>query len=160
MKTYIERFWEKVEIGEAGDCWEWTAYKTKKGYGRFQLSGSPERAHRVAWALTFGPVPDGLFVCHHCDNPGCVNPAHLFIGTNSDNQLDSVCKGRHKGWRGMRTSMEGTNNGQAKLIESDVLEIRRLAIETSLNNCEISKRFPVGEQQIGRIINRKRWKCI
>lgn len=92
--TLAERFWEKVE--KTDGCWLWTASLTNKGYGEFRLNEpSPILAHRVAYELAHGPIPPGLFVCHHCDNPPCVRPDHLFLGTQKDNAQDMVRKGRH-----------------------------------------------------------------
>lgn len=93
--TIIEepaRFWIRVD-GSAGDdaCWPWLGARDPKGYGQ---AGKRWRAHRVAMFLTNGPIPPGMFVCHHCDNPPCCNPAHLFIGTVTDNMRDCAAKGR------------------------------------------------------------------
>ena len=91
--TLENRFWSHVERGP--DCWEWTARRDKDDYGQFAISkGKSAVAHRVAYSLSVGDIPDGMFVCHTCDNPPCCNPEHLWIGTNQDNMDDMVRKNR------------------------------------------------------------------
>ena len=96
--TIEERFWSKVIKGSAGDCWHWTGAKLPKGYGKFSVGPRATRkiinAHRIAWELTNGPIPEGIWVLHDCDNPSCCNPMHLYLGTNTDNVRDKVSKGR------------------------------------------------------------------
>jgi hypothetical protein len=91
------KFWAKVR--KAAGCWEWIADRTAKGYGRKRWGSRVVLAHRLSWELANGPIPAGLSVCHHCDNPPCVRPSHLFLGTARENVRDMVQKGRRPGWR-------------------------------------------------------------
>ena len=93
--TLAERFWPKVDT--SGDCWLWRASVDRHGYGRISMGGRGAgytRAHRASWMIHHGPIPKGLMVLHSCDTPGCVNPAHLFLGTQRDNMDDALRKGR------------------------------------------------------------------
>jgi hypothetical protein len=90
----IERFWSKVDKRGEDECWEWKDHKDRGGYGKIWLSGRNVLAHRFAWVIANGKMPDGLFACHKCDNPACCNPNHLFAGTSQDNIDDRVRKGR------------------------------------------------------------------
>lgn len=93
-------FWQHVKVGDPSECWLWTGSKHKQGYGLY--GAGPRRAHRIAWTLIHGEIPPGLQVLHRCDNPPCVNPAHLFLGTDKDNHQDKAAKGRH--WQQKKTA--------------------------------------------------------
>lgn len=95
-KPLEQRFWEKVNrTNNPSECWNWVASKLKHGYGKISVSRSVWKlSHRISWEIAFGEIPDGLFVCHKCDNPSCVNPNHLFVGTAKQNTQDMISKGR------------------------------------------------------------------
>jgi len=122
-----ERFWEKVEKRGPDECWEWKAYREKTGYGQLQVGTyeTPDatRSHRIAWELTNGPIPDGLHVCHHCDNPPCCNPTHLFLGTHQDNMDDMLAKGRDS--KPPRVHVTGEQNGRSVYTNDQVGNFRR-----------------------------------
>jgi hypothetical protein len=90
-----EIFKRHADISDENNCWEWKAFKNAKGYGQTKIGGRSGKlilSHRLSWVINFGEIPEGLHVCHKCDNPSCVNPNHLFLGTNLDNIKDRVSK--------------------------------------------------------------------
>lgn len=137
---------EKVKSG----CWEWLGSERRRGrgYGQMKIAQKSYFAHRVSYEIFCGPIDDGKFVCHRCDNPKCVNPDHLFLGTHQDNVDDQVAKGRQ---------VKGTVNGRAKLTEDDVLAIR--AAEGVLQK-DLAAQFGISRQQVSNIRNGILWADI
>jgi hypothetical protein len=149
----IEAFWSKVDRTGGDDaCWEWMASKKADGYGWFRWERGMRLAHRVACHLTYGDIPDGLHVCHACDNPACCNPAHLWLGTNAENVKDKMRKGRHK-----NGDQRGEKHSRAKLTWSQVREIRRRYAAGGIMQKELAKEFNVGHAAISDIVNYKKW---
>lgn len=152
MKTVAERFWGKVEKSDG--CWEWQKCKTFFGYGLFRVDGKNVRAHRFSWGSINGAIPDGMCVLHHCDNPSCVNPDHLFIGTKKDNAQDRLSKGR-PGSPGPAIPLMGELHQNTNLTNKDVMEIRRLC--QTMTQRAIAKIYNITFQSVNLIVNRKRW---
>lgn len=98
---------QRISKNAENDCWEWRGAKSTNGYGMLSLGGDTWRAHRLMWAFVNGPIPAGNVICHHCDNPSCVNPAHLFVGTYSENLEDCFRKGRRRGILGGKSAKDG-----------------------------------------------------
>ena len=147
------RFWTKVAIGDQRQCWEWKACRFRLGYGSFVIAGRNQSAHRVAWELTHGPIPPGIHVLHTCDNPGCVNPGHLKLGTHRDNMRDRQVRGRHS--RASRNV--GERHPMSRLKATQVQEIRR-QYELGTKQHELAHRYGVGRPYISMIVNRRVWR--
>jgi hypothetical protein len=147
--TNEQRFWIYVQKGPR--CWEWTGFKNEKGYGIINLRGERMMAHRMSYELEVGPIPNELYVLHHCDNPSCVKPKHLFIGTKADNNADMDAKGRAR-----RSAPSGERNASAKLTGDDVRAIR--ASKESLGI--LSERYGIAKANIWAARTRKTWKHI
>ena len=150
----VQRFEQKVERIPFCECHIWTAAASKRGYGKFTMkSGSWELAHRVAYKLYSGVIPDGMSVLHKCDNPHCVNPKHLYLGTYKDNALD-----RETRYRG--NHVDGMRHGRNKLTSSQVLEIRDLH-DTGKYSCfRLASIYGVNPKTVYDIVNRKIWKTL
>ena len=138
------RFEAKITVNPITGCWEWTASQNPDGYGQFKLNGRREKAHRVAHVLYIGEIPKGMCVLHRCDNPSCVNPEHLFLGTHADNVKDKVAKGR---------AAKGEKNGRAKLTKEAVLHIRK---RTMLQR-EYARLYGVDQTTVSKIQLGKKW---
>lgn len=152
MKTEVERFWEKTRSQDNG-CIEWTASFNGRGYGQFRLLGQRKNitAHRFSWILANGQIPNGLCVCHKCDNRSCVNPEHLFLGTFADNSADMVAKNRGRG-----AKRNGSLNPRAKLSEVDVESIRHSSVSLS----KLAEAFGISKSQAHRIKTGAAWSAI
>lgn len=148
-----KRFWNKVS--KTSGCWLWMAGTNKKGYGRIQLQNSKRKilAHRLSWELEYGPIPEGLKVLHKCDNPSCVNPKHLFLGTDKDNAIDRDSKGRGN-WD---NADHGENHHCAKLTYKKVSEIKQLLSQNERGK-DIAMQFGVSKNTISKIKLGLTWK--
>jgi hypothetical protein len=148
---FADRFWSKVD--PTGECWEWTAYRNNHGYGQFTVTkGVFYAAHNVSYALTHGPIPAGLSTCHRCDNPPCVNPDHLFLGTQSDNARDMFAKGR-------AIRSHGVARANARLTDVAVRDIRTAAAYRGLIK-NLAERYGVSTTTIRGIRMGKKWRHV
>jgi len=141
-----KRFWSKVAVKGADDCWEWQSSRFDNGYGKYWMNGKIVKAHRFAFFL-FNDLRFVRNVLHKCDNPCCVNPLHLFEGSLSDNTQDMIAKGRNR-------VFVGSQNGNSKLSEVEVAEIRRW-IEIGMTDREISQHFDLKVQHVNKIRHRR-----
>lgn len=150
-----ERFWRFVE--PCGDrCWEWRGALTGQGYGQLNVNGKSVNAHRLSWEWHFDrPIPAGMFVCHECDNPRCVNPSHLFLGTPADNHRDCLAKSRHPGLPVLR----GERSPSARLTTDIVREIRRAYRDGDAKLPALSRQYGVSTTAIHNIVTGKSWRC-
>lgn len=152
----IVNFWEKVNIGKPDECWLWKGCTCGSGhkYGSAYFERKLTKAHRIAWEITHGPIPKGLLACHHCDTPLCVNPSHLFIGTNQDNQDDMERKGRRR--YGVTL---GEDNPLTKITKAQAAEVRRLS-KLGVFQKDISSITGVTKTNVGAIVQRRTWRHI
>lgn len=166
-KQFVVLFWSKVK--KSAKCWEWQRGKTKAGYGQIQcrsISQAPMLAHRVSWELKNGPIPDGLHVLHECDNPACVRPKHLFLGTQIDNNNDRDRKGRvasgnRNGARTRRgrnpfvrnrgSGLKNEKHPMAKLTDAQVEELRR-EFASGVIKRHLAKKYGISETHTGRLV--------
>lgn len=142
-----ERIQKYSEVQPTG-CVHWTRFRDKNGYGLVQVDNRSRRVIRVVWELEHGPIPDGMIICHHCDDPPCINLDHLYLGTHSQNNADMVRRGRcarHK----------GESNPCAKVTEKIVLRIRAEAQHTPQK--DLCKTYGLSPGTVSMIVNRKRW---
>lgn len=149
----INRFWSKVSQSSGDNCWLWLASTNREGYGYFYFNYAMFKAHRVSWIIAYGDIAPGMLILHRCDNPSCVNPSHLFSGTNQDNTNDKKAKGREH-------HPVGAKNPNCKLTEADVLKIREVYGEGFTTQAELSRRYKISVTHVRFILNRKSWANI
>lgn len=153
-KQAIDRFFWKVEKTDA--CWNWVGARGKQGYGNFYMGGKYLRAPRASWMIHNGEIPADMYVCHKCDNPKCVNPDHLFLGTCKENLKDQAIKGRRH-----RKGAVGGRNRSAILTEAQVLEIRQRWDSGERKAEAMAAEYGLGSRnRIYEIVKRKTWKHI
>lgn len=147
------RFAKLVSKTQTSDgCTEWTGRIDRHGYGRFRSpSGRVVQAHRAAWEIANGQIPDGLYVLHTCDNRRCVNPSHLFLGTRKDNNNDMLIKKR---------GARGEKNGNAKLTKPSVEFIRSEFLSRRMSSLELGKKYGIGRNYVYQLVHSNRWKHV
>jgi hypothetical protein len=140
-RVFVVEWQEWFDVDPQSGCWLWKRSKHWKGYGLVSLKSKTLRAHRLAYAFHVGPIPEGEHVLHSCDVRNCVNPLHLFVGTNQDNVSDKIAKGR---------------NGR-KLSVEQVRQIRRDRVELGLSSAKLGKAYSVSTRAIQKILSRENW---
>ena len=173
-KVSMQRFWDSVDKRGADECWPWLRGRNRRGYGQARTpSGKWTSAPRVAWELTHGPIPEGLFTCHTCDNPPCCNPAHLWLGSAAENQTDMATKGRAPARRqpevyrelgqrlaGLHRQLSGEAHHKATVTEADVREIRRLYAAGGVTYRELAQTYNTSITVIYGIVKRRSWRTV
>lgn len=149
FRTYDQRLHDFLQhVEPSNGCWFWTGPSHQKGYGTFSLFGRLVRAHRFAYEAFVGSIPDGMLVCHKCDNPPCVRPDHLFVGTHIDNRNDMLRKGRAPRPEELAS--------RAKLTNAQVIELRALSA-SGVRNCDLARRFELDSSTVSEIVRGLLW---
>ena len=154
------RFWNYV--AKTATCWLWNGGRSPSGYGKFRVGRQSMRAHRVAWELTHGVIPQGMLVCHHCDNPPCVRPDHLFLGDSHANSTDSARKGRTAFQRhpAIRYEVRGEQQHLARLTALQVQAIRARYAKGETNKSQLAREFGVSTPTIRHLLNGRTWNHV
>lgn len=148
----IARFWRGVDKRGDDECWNWKKFKDCEGYGYIRIDYGNFMAHRVAATIAFGEIPQGMLVCHKCDNPSCCNPNHLFFGSDLDNNRDKKIKGRAR-------CLSGEENKNSKLTSDAVREIRRIRSDGAILK-DLANQFNVGICTISAVLRGKTWRHV
>lgn len=148
------RFWPKVDRGQPSECWHWRGAKSREGYGNFRLCGKVTLAHRVSLAIAGSAVTADHSVLHSCDNPRCVNPSHLRLGTHGENMAERNSKGRARGG-----ALHGAAHPAARLDAAQVAEIRALAASKSMSQRLIGAQFGISQGHVSNLLNSKTWSA-
>lgn len=150
-----DRFWNGVNKKSEDECWEWRQSTIGNPYGVIKYCKKDYSPSRVSWIIHFGAIPDGLYVCHKCDNPPCCNPKHLFLGTHQDNVDDREQKGRNK-----LPYSKGEDHGMHKLTEQEVIQIRKDYVFRKSSYRKLSKVYKVSWEEIRKVIKRQTWSWL
>jgi hypothetical protein len=165
----VQRFMEKVNFGAPDDCWKWGGAKKPRGYGNLRFQKTYYLAHRFAFAIFERSVPADKFICHHCDNPPCMNPKHLFLGDARDNTMDMIRKGRDGNNKNRATGKEngqhthpekrayGEKNGNSQLTWEDVDEMRQRYEQENLTYTQLADEYDISTSAVGFIIREEHW---
>ena len=149
----IERFSEKWELNKDNGCWEWQHATSSKGYGQIKIPKQRKQipAHRLSYLIHYGEIPDGMLVCHKCDNPKCVRPSHLFLGSYADNSQDMAKKDRH---------LFGEKHPHNKLTEIHVRRIHSLFHDDGVSQGKIAQIYGIGQSTVWKILHGYRWEKV
>jgi hypothetical protein len=152
----LARFHTRYLVNAATGCWEWQRSFVRGGYGSFFYKGRIGRAHRVSYILHYGEIDPDILVCHKCDNPKCVNPEHLFLGTYQDNNHDMHRKHRAPT---SNNKIQGSLNIHAKITEADVINIRALSA-SGISKAEIGRQYNIRDSNVCKIVSRQSWRHV